>query len=211
MILCHLNKIGVFFAPKTGSTSLHKLFSNYTTNLNKHDHITYEELFNKHPELMSYDFYAFYREPADRLLSALLFIKQKRKPDMFRIITGTNPERPDRLSEEQTSVVDNYSVYKMLENFSLFDPGLDLEFNWLLKPQINWLDHKSIQLLNFYDYDNEVRNLLLKFQFIPNLTFKTNTTVYPKDTQIVNACRYFAGNYYKQDYEFFKAKGIQFT
>jgi hypothetical protein len=99
----------------------------------------------------------------------------------------------------------------MLENFSLFDPGLDLEFNWLLKPQINWLDHKSIQLLNFYDYDNEVRNLLLKFQFIPNLTFKTNTTVYPKDTQIVNACRYFAGNYYKQDYEFFKAKGIQFT
>jgi hypothetical protein len=130
---------------------------------------------------------------------------------MFRIITGTNPERPDRLSEEQTSVVDNYSVCKMLENFSLFDPGLDLEFNWLLKPQVHWLDYKSIQLLNFYDYDNEVQNLLLKFQFIPNLTFKANTTIHPKEPDIFKTCQQFATNYYKQDYEFFEARGIQFT
>ena len=201
----------MFFPPKTGTTSLHKIFAQYTLNLNTRDHINYEKLFSKYPELDLYKFYAFYREPADRLLSALLFIKQKRKADMYRIITEIHPKDADRLTEEEILTVDFYSVYKMLENFSLFNPGLDLEFNWLLKPQVHWLDHKSIQLLNFYNYDNEVRNLLLKFQFIPNLTFKVNTTIRPKDTQIVNACRYFAGNYYKQDYEFFKTKGIQFT
>lgn len=211
MILCHLNKIGIFFAPKTGTTSLHELFKNYIVNLNNHDHLNYQELFSKHPELISYTFYAFYREPADRLLSALLFIKQKRKADMHRIITGINPKYPDKLSDEELKTVDEYSVEDMIDNFIAFNPGLDLEFNWLLKPQVHWLDHSSIKLLNFYDYDNEVTKLLLKFQFIPNLTFKINTTVRPKDFKILKTVNDFAKQQYKVDYNFFKTRGIQFT
>lgn len=189
MLIDYRLKIGVFYPPKTGSTSLQNLFLHFTINYNVHDHNNYQWFKSLYPtNIDEYKFFAFYREPADRLLSSIKFIQQK-------------------LNKEKYC---NYSIDEMI---SLFDSYYD-EYKWMLRPQTYWLDYPNITLLNFHKFDNETDKILkaLELERVFQATVlnpKLNTTKNnsPKTEKLVQ----FAQINYKEDYNFFASKGIQFT
>ena len=189
MVIDKRLKIGVFYPPKTGSTSLFKLLQNYTLNQNSRSHNNYEWFSLYYGNVIDqYKFFAFYREPVDRLFSSIKFIQQK-------------------LNKEKYG---NYSIDEMI---SLFDSYYE-EYKWMLRPQTYWLDYPNITLLNFHKFDEETEKILTALELErvvepgvvnPRLNVTKETSY--KTKKLIE----FAQNNYKNDYDFFKSRGIQFT
>jgi hypothetical protein len=81
-------------------------------------------------------------------------------------------------------------------------------------PQVRWLKHPTVdvQLLNFHDFENEMRRLFRRINIpvntpIPKLNESPNRKK-PSDLTAEEIA--FIKDLYKEDYEFFASKGITF-
>ena len=85
----------------------------------------------------------------------------------------------------------------------------------LFSPQINWLDHPQVNLLNYADFNNEMKKMCDLFEVSPDKPLPTknvgikNTrdiTIETVTSDQINRIK----QYCKCDYDFFDSKGITF-
>jgi Sulfotransferase family len=137
MIFSREKKLAIFLVPRTGSTSLIKIFRE-VPNIEVHD----EHIKPSSVHLDGYRFFAFYRDPIERFLSGY---KQKRNVAM-NVENNTNRNILDM------SMLDYIRWLKTI----------DLETMQIYEPQNHWY-HKNNEYFNFSDYENNVHHILKEF------------------------------------------------
>lgn len=184
MILCDKRKLGIFLVPRTGTTSISKYFEKYDFVINDHDHTTFKEL--DIPDKEEYQFFAFYRDPAERFLSGmrLLTIMARLKPE---IDPGTN-DPMEYLSRMK-----------------------DRKIHIIFEPQTKWLDHPNITCLDYRNFEKNFSMLCNKFDVqVPAEIPRHNRTY---DLPLKKTGKDFDSlihSVYADDYAFFENKGLTF-
>jgi len=222
MILDHSRKMGVFFVPKTGSATVCSLFKDYSLDENIHNHKDLSRVIRKNPDIdfSTYQFWAFYRDPVDRFLSALVY--QRRAPNFstrfLHYFLG------DQALDISCLAVNSYSGWSsdqqaMLESVSLQD---FLTSNFitdadpiLFKNQIDWLNYSNVTLLNYGNFASEIQVLATAWGIavpdpLPNINTSVKLPTDPTAATLDPATLQQIKDLYRADYQFFASKGISF-
>jgi hypothetical protein len=223
MIIDNPKRLAVFMPPKTATHSLYEIFRNANLSHVSHDHINLEGMLVQFPQMIpilsEFTFYAFYREPLDRALSMLTFLKRRRVAEVMHRLLGNDPPKISCLNrrnyENQSTAIQAANdaiplirVWRGMRNY------IDGQKLGAYSKQVNWLNKPSINMiyLNFHDHDNEIRRLLTGFGANPNIVIPTENeqpklpidTVTPEEAAEIRA-------FYQEDYDFFASKGITFA
>jgi hypothetical protein len=215
MLLSKNKKVGVFFAPKTGSVSLHKMFTSPDLDESAHNHKPYSVLQKAQiKDLDQYQFMCFYRNPIDRFISAanyqlrvasaIPFILQFFYGATTTRISSTHAIAYGALSEENQTRLNSIKLIDMLKlaKRSIWAPYMS---------QKTWVDAPNTTLLNFHDFDNEIIKVAGLLGVPCPVAIKENVSeglhtideLSPDDIAAIRSL-------YQADYEFFASKGIQF-
>jgi hypothetical protein len=107
-----------------------------------------EVAIGKYPNLKNYKHYAFVRNPVDRFVSAILHVKYMYVPYIHNIIDKHSLDTTVKhMTYEQ--VIDCIDDFKSISDLS----------SLVFEPQINWLSLPSVELLDFDNYENEIRRI----------------------------------------------------
>ena len=239
MIYCAERKIGVFCNPKTGSSSLFEAFKNVNVTLKKHTHINYTTAVDAYqlPDFDKYKFFCFYRDPVSRFNSAFKYLKretfgialtkfstneefikahkqiQKKIYDDYLFANKYYPGRYFWLSDETRAILESITLDQVLDFVP--EPGVVpniTDGNTGLSFQKTWFDHDiDITYLNFANFDNELRKLLLFFDTTLDTVPYVNETIrLDTDVPFTAEERNLIMQKYQIDYDFFASKGITF-
>jgi hypothetical protein len=141
----------LFFPPKNGTQTAF----NFLQGLGWHSHTnkTFEtfhtypnEMVDKYVNLKNYNLYCFLRNPIDRFVSAVLWVKRNNTAQIEHVLKTKNVDS-DAESLTYDQFVDNLEELKLGTTPKIFEP------------QINWLAYPGINILNFYNYEAELRQL----------------------------------------------------
>ena len=220
MIISTEKKIAIFGIQKVGSVSLHEEFKSVDTFRNTHEHMTYDQIVEQEKDnpdfpkdFATYKFYSFYRDPVERCLSAVKFYKRTFYGHILNLFYGDAIQISciastpyDELSDELKAAIESI-------------PNIDivvhkyLKFGTILfKQQKTWLDNDlDLTLLDFANYDEEVKKLLALFDIDIPVVPKLNSSIsVPAKDAVGQREIEVIKSYYQADYEFFASKGIQF-
>lgn len=199
--------------PKNGTGSLHEIFKHFLVHYNVHGHTTFSEYFDKYPEKVhGYRYFAFYRDPIKRLLSSLLFIKRTLHFTFLPIISNTarteEGQKYHTLDDSIKAILESYTIDMMLDLWpKLYD---EATFEWMLKPQVTWLDCEKIELLDLRRFDEEVGKVANIIGEPHHHKIYTNESIKLPGDKITPKLISFAKEFYKVDYDFFISRGISF-
>jgi hypothetical protein len=222
MIIDNTRKLAVFMPPKTATHSLYEVFRDASLTHVSHDHINLDGMLVQFPQMQSqlgaFTFYAFYREPLDRALSMLMFMKRRWCAEIMHRVLGNgarisclNRKFYEDLSPELQAANDTITpiqVWRAMQD--RINSGRLAAWS----KQVNWLNQPSINLilLNFHDHDAEMRRLLTAFGANPDRVLPNENEqpkrpdidiLSPEDAAEIRA-------FYQDDYDFFTSKGITF-
>jgi hypothetical protein len=161
----------------------------------------------------NYRFYAFYRDPVERYLSALNYIKRLSDPMMTMLhyfygvkISCAKILTRETLSDEQRQMINDVSPGEYLTHFVKRSCG-GLPFS----QQTPWLDKPNMTLLDYRDFDNQARFVCSLFDVtvgqVPrlNVGLPIHHVSDLSDSEIAQI-----KEFYKTDYDFLANKGIYF-
>ena len=170
MIICSKRKIGVFLIPKTGTVTLTKLFKNVDVDVKDHQHTNFAQMMSdygtKFSDLETYRFFAFYRDPVDRLISSLRYQRRTLYPSVIHFFYGNEIKISCLCQTPYTELADNIKVaIEALSNLQLLESHFCDRGTALFAPQVNWLNQPTLNMtyLNYHNYDAEVRRLMAEF------------------------------------------------
>lgn len=208
MILCKKRKIGVLFNPKTGSSTLSKLFETAKLDINRHDHNC--DLTG----LEDYTLFAFYREPVERYMSGLNYIK--RLSDLTIELLHYFYSEPiscakfvtyNTLTDRQKKMIDDINPMHYFDEFVKRNNG-----GIVFRDQRYYLDAPNIIPLDFRDFDNQVKYVCglfdINVETVPRINERrANHKVSDLTENDKSKIRAF----YQADYDYFKSKSIVFN
>lgn len=225
MILSKEKRVVMFQVPRTGTNTLTRMFRNTGIKLDvcNEEHFGYRDIFNS-PEYAAemgitnptdYTYYSFYRDPLDRCISVVNYLRRgKQCAKFFHAFYGDDfpiscaYRKPyAEWTDEMRQMCDSVPLIEVFRKFRWF-----FERGVYGKTQKRWLDGPVIPM-NFDDYDNEVRRILVKFGIDPvGVTIPhINPSVYlPEYDELNDADRAELMEFLKEDYDFLEAKGIRF-
>lgn len=181
-------KLAFVFPTKTGSHSLIYLLDSWgVVPVTGNPHSKPSEVLKYVDDIQTYTIYGFFRNPLDRFLSSVRFLKQ-------RGAASTVLKVP-----QETALTYSYEYF--VDNFE----DINSKFNWYFNPQIGWFENAN--LLDFNKFDLEIFKIARMFDakqiFIPkiNVTEKTNE----QPTQKVID---FVQSYYADDYRLGRERGL---
>lgn len=223
MIISTENKIAVFLVPRTGTSSLSTLFQQSGANLHlcRHSHANMTSLdqvaSEENIDLTGFRYYAFYREPYDRAVSIVNYIRRGRQCSKFYHaffgdrypVSCAGRQTYRELSPELQAVNDSVPFIEVFRRFKWF-----FEKGAYGKTHKRWLDHPEVQPLNFHDYDGELNRLLVEFGLNPSTVNKPvmNQSIYIPELDVLSASEeQEIRDYLSEDYEFLASRGIRFT
>jgi hypothetical protein len=218
VIIDKLKKLGVFPVPKTGTSTLFRLFKSYNNNCVQatvsHNNWTLIEKINRseHDNFHGYRFFAFYREPIDRFGSAVSYIKRIMYRETLQYFYDDLTMSCARVDPYETLEPELKEKIERICPFDLLHHPM-LSKSPTFEKQVYWLDHPiDITYLNYHDYENEVKRLLNEFQLpIVNIP-RHNQSVSVEGADILSESDIaYLKDYYRADYEFFANKGITFS
>ena len=168
------------------------------------------------PNLNEYKFYSFYRDPFDRCLSVVNYLRRGRQAcRFFHAFYGDNADISCasrvpylQLSDELKAMIDAVPLIEVFRKFKWF-----FERSIYGKTQEPWLKGPVIPL-NFADYDNEVGRLLTEFGVDPSTVTipHINESLYlPEFDTLTAAEEAEIRDYMADDYAFLATKGIRFS
>lgn len=163
-----------FYEPtKTGSTTARNFLMRQGWNMLKPIHGKPDAFISKYPSLAEYKSYVFFRNPLDRFLSIIHHIKrgsETRYLDAFRTnensVKTTNPNG-DTLrtwadviadispKDDPEKTLANFTYEDVANNFDKFQP----DFGYALRPQISWMNAPNLEVLDFDNYESELRRI----------------------------------------------------
>lgn len=110
-------------------------------------HGTPAEFINKYPALENYAIYGFLRDPLQRFQSAILHTKQSpiARNVLIKLFAEKNIDKTVELATYDEFIV----IYDDLVN----------RFNELFSPQIKWLNHPKVTVLDFRNIEAELRRI----------------------------------------------------
>lgn len=200
--------------PKTGTFTLYNLFyGKIDVCGHNHEHLKRFEMISKKDgsfgSPLAYTMYAFYRNPVERAVSMLRYIKRWRTHNFFHSFYG-DTFRMSCLEENEYESL-SPEMKKLNDEVRLIDVFRKMTYlrDNVYRKQVHWLDCEHINLLNFDDYDNELRKLsdLLEINITEVSIYNPSIKIDYLDqlsTEEVDEIK----EYYKEDYDFFNKKGI---
>ena len=150
-MLFNKEKLRCLFCPSKNGT--HTAFG-FLENLGWHSyavknqftlHVYPKFAVEKYLNLNNYELYSFYRDPVDRFVSGILFTKQKRSKFIEKVIKEKNLDF-DVESMTYDQFVDHF------DSFTKFTPII-------FEPQVNWISYPRINVLDFDNYESELRRI----------------------------------------------------
>lgn len=223
MLVSEQNKAIFLETPKTGSTVFRESYCaaygdayiriHTHAPLNKVAGIFAEYYPNSDPS--EFTVYAFYRDPIERFLSNWRYtcsqIEQSRTDGIeANRLYDTLAEWYISKEEYKARVEITFSVDRYL---ALLGTRTQVPTTSLACPQTDFMDADTV-LLNFADFDNEARKIAPLFgladafsKHVP-VANATGSSAY-KDA-LTDVHKHMIKNLYREDYEFFKSRGIQF-
>ncbi len=201
MIVDHITKTIILGNPKTGTTTLKKIFDSDSF-FQPMRHVKYD-FFCKDPQYTGYKYFGFYREPFDRFLSTVSYMKETYKENFLKDNNKIIWQYNLGMKIMGLKDVDEITPTTIL---NAIEAGLNGPILDLFAPQIEWLNNE-VNLLSFYYFDDGVRCLANQLNVaipekIPNLnkSNKKYLLTVKEETRVKN--------FYKKDYEFLESKGV---
>ena len=223
MIISAERQIVIYGTPRTGSSTLRTILEPYNLTYNHDDHGGYHDLvrfvnqtgeFHGIVDPTKCKHFAFYRDPYERCLSTVNYIRRGRQCFRFfhamygNIIPVSCADRTP-YAQQPEHIRAMIDAPPFIEVFRAFK--WNMEVGVFGKTQRRWVDVPVIPL-NYHDYDNEVRRLfdelgLPQLDTIPktndSLTIPEIDVITPEDEAEIR-------EYLQEDYEFLASRGITF-
>lgn len=217
MLVSKKKKIAVLLTPKTGTFTLCSLFHKRGLDVCGHNHENYNrfEAICKsdisYGPAEDYTVYAFYRDPLDRAVSMLRYIKRWRSHNMFHAIYGNDVKissleenRYEDLSPELKALNDAVPLIEVFRK-------MHFHRDFIYRKQIHWIGHPCVHLLDYSNYEAEVRQLADQFEIgivdvpvlNPSVRVDALDALTEEEQQEIKL-------YYADDYRFLESKGIVF-
>lgn len=215
MLVSKEKKIAVLLTPKTGTFTLCSLFHKRGLDVCKHIHENYSRFEsicksdNSYGSIEDYTVYAFYRDPLDRALSMLRYIKRWRTHNLFHAIYGNDVKissleenRYEDLSPELKALNDTVPLIEVFRK-------MHYHRDFVYRNQTHWISHPRVKLLDYSNYEAEVRMLADQFEIdIPDVPV-LNASIRSNELDILTfEEQQEIMRYYAKDYEFLESKGL---
>lgn len=226
MIMSKKRGVVMFQVPRTGTNTLTTMFRKTGAVLDICDetHFGYRDIITG-PEYAvelgivnpaDFTYYSFYRNPLDRCISVVNYLRRgKQCAKFFHAFYGDDfpmscaYRKPySEWTDEMRQMCDSVPFIEVFRKFRWF-----FERGVYGKTQKRWLDGPVIPL-NFDDYDNEIRRVLVAFGINPVgvMIPHINPSVYlPEYDELNDTDRAELMEFLAEDYEFLESKGISFN
>lgn len=225
MIISAEKKIVVFMVPRTGTNTLRTLFESTGIPLAACDDYHYNVL--DIPSVMDelgitnyneFRYYSFYRNPFERCLSVVNFLRRGRQGSkffhafygddvIFPVSCASRVPYPE-WSDEMKAMCDSVPLIEVFRKFKYF-----FERNIYGKTHKPWLGG-PVQPMNFADYENELSRLLVEFGVDPStvtIPHVNPSLTLPEFDHLSASEEAEIREYLQEDYDFLASKGIRFS
>lgn len=222
MILDRESKKVIMLNPKTGTMTLANTFAKYSTGLRvEHEHTrltTFKNIVLE--DYKDYTVYCFYRNPVDRFISGFNYSKTGKIPSFTNYIALLYRDKKVPLFtklhepiDEFTEAIQDLHISEFLapKDSRVYDCAMNMDCSFVLEKQVSFCDHPNVVLLDFENYEDNVRWLLSEFGLdptvdIPKLNASSTGARYSVTEEEIEKIKLV----YKEDYLFFKSANILF-
>lgn len=146
MIFHKEKKLCMFLPPKTGTQTARIFLKNVGWNIVAPEHQVPESCLVKYPNLIEYKSYVYLRNPLDRFVSGILFLKQNTASRYFKQLLES---RSIDVSVEHITYEQFLDVFEETNN----------KFANIFNPQTFWMTHPNTEVLDFDNYEAEIRRI----------------------------------------------------
>ncbi len=146
MIFHKEKKLCMFLPPKTGTQTARAFLKNVDWNIVAPEHEAPKFYLDKYPNLAGYKSYVYLRNPLDRFVSGILFLKQNTVSRYFKQFLES---RSIDVSVEHLTYEQFLDVFEETNN----------RFANILNPQTFWMTHPNTEVLDFDNYEAEIRRI----------------------------------------------------
>lgn len=165
MIFHKEKKLCLFMPPRTGSTTARIFLAKNGWNLLKPEHGRPDQHLKKYPNIAEYKAHVFLRNPLTKFVSSILFLKRVFIPN------GTPQHFGYALVEELIKAngldctVESLSYDQVVDLF----PQFKEKFGVMFLAQVDWATMPGTEVLDFDNYEAELRRISGAEGPIPNL------------------------------------------
>ena len=147
MIFHKESKLCLFEPTKTGTRTARDFLRNAGWVYIAPDHGYPEDYLAKYPNLAQYQAYCFLRNPLERFVSAILFLKQ----------LESGATRIQQVIDENaiSATVETLTYEQLIDYLSQFNA----KFPIMLEPQSRWATLPGTEILDFDNYEAEIRRI----------------------------------------------------
>jgi hypothetical protein len=176
MVFNRQTKQAFVLPPKTGTSTIESLLRSLGWKLLEQRHSKLEDMLINYPNLNNYKIYGFLRNPLMRFKSA--------------IRAAVAAEDAQAVLEEITDPEETFSIKFPKKEYKVFA-------NLFFEPQFNWLNNPKITILDFDNFEKELRKILNdENKPIPKLNASRNFD----SVEISQSVRDFVRQKYAVDY-----------
>lgn len=146
MLFNKQTKKAFVFPPKNGTHTVVYFLHPFGWHRGADNHELTNVLFDTHPNLVNYKVYGFLRDPLKRFESVILHFKQF---PFTRL-------QFDEFLQQQNATPREQLTY---DEFVNLIPAMPSYFDILLRPQSDWLAHPQVTVLDFDNFESELRRI----------------------------------------------------
>lgn len=221
MILDRQSKRALMLNPKTGTTTIATILSKISDLNVVHEHTRLISLRNMvKEEYSNYKVYCFYRNPVDRFISGFEYSKSGRIASFtnYLALLYRNKSVPlfsnlsrKALPELQEAIQDlTISEFLNPKDGRFIDCVLKMDSSFVLEKQVAFCNHPNVTLLDFDNYEENVRFILKEFDLDHTVEIPHLNTTDKVDHNLSLADINKIKQIYKEDYDFFDSVNIKF-
>jgi len=147
MYFCKEKKLCIFEPPKTGTRTMQAFLKAAGWNFLPPYHGFPEDCLQRYPNLYGYKAYCFIRNPLDRFVSTVLFLKQNGayERQLLQMLMDHGIDR----NVETSTYEDFVDCFKHLR----------LAYTQFFTYQLRWTTHPNTELLDFDNFESELRRI----------------------------------------------------
>lgn len=193
MLFNEATKQAFVFPPKTGSHTVKNFLK--SRNWREHGTLDWHSFIDiaikKFPELNNYDIYGFFRDPLARFESSILFMKQHATSNYYfsELLRNNGVQK----CVEEISYDDIVDLFDLVNTYDFF--------KILFLPQVCWLEHSKVEVLDFDKFENELQRIAGN-KHAPILSYNVSTSF--GKSAVTNRVKNFVRQNYADDYSYGK-------